>query len=271
MTIDLTTGLVLNAPLQDGLAASQTYTSLTGANGTLTNAVDTLTSRVAGPGGIYPFAANLDGTNDHIEFGNILNLAPNAPFSLNFFAKPNVINSAGTWYFAVKQVASGAFQGWYLFRNNLAGGNTYQFGFFDGSGNLEFKFPCTNTTANRHVSVNTTGATGKVADFTAYENGILQTKTIVGDTWVSGSTSNSIALAIGASVAGANAFPGALAGYHIYTGRILAQPEVAALIALGTTIAAVPNSSIQQPVKQAIVTSLTNFDIIRYRRKQWRN
>lgn len=63
---DIASNLVGHWELQDN-AASTTVVATVGTNGTLTNSGNTSASSVTGPGGSYPLALSLDGTNDFIN------------------------------------------------------------------------------------------------------------------------------------------------------------------------------------------------------------
>ena len=63
---DIASNLVGHWELQDN-AASTTVVATVGTDGTLTNSGNTSASSVTGPGGSYPLALSLDGTNDFIS------------------------------------------------------------------------------------------------------------------------------------------------------------------------------------------------------------
>ncbi len=81
---DITTGLVGQWNCQDS-AASTTVLKTVGSNATLVGAGNTSASSVTGPGGLYPLALRLDGTNDAIT--GTLTAAGTGAFSIALHMK----------------------------------------------------------------------------------------------------------------------------------------------------------------------------------------
>lgn len=138
-------------------------------------------------------STTFDGSTQKIDFGNNLNFAYNAPYSISFWAKPASLTTA--FKTIVGKAVGNPYQGWEIQQNlttieaDLAVDNTH---YIEVHGGANFS----STSTWYHVAVIYSGS-GTGAGYSMYINNSAQTVVTVSDTVGTGSTTNSNSLATG--------------------------------------------------------------------------
>tara|TARA_R110002020_G_scaffold205276_2_gene409839 strand:- start:165 stop:872 length:708 start_codon:yes stop_codon:yes gene_type:complete len=210
-------GLVFNTDPANRACYPKTGTTATDTigfiNGTLTNGTTFSNDNE----GIFGF----DGTDDYIDFGDVLDFDRFNPFSIGCWFKRN--RSGTSEFLVAKQESSGNYRGYtfllpdddnkltIVFRHNAA-----------GYGRLIVDGATAITDTNWHYGVVTYDGSSVTAGIKIYLDGLDNTGSVTGT--LSSTTVNSIPLQIGARNNG-NCFDGNIASTHIYN-RELSSSEV---------------------------------------------
>jgi hypothetical protein len=186
-------------------------------NATLTNGATYTTGKINN-------GFSLDGTNDYLAFGNVLNFDGSTPFSFSWWVK---INTAS--YNAHFGKFGGGFAGYEIANS---GGNIRLY-MASGSGTLDVTCGCGVTSGNWFHIVLTYDGSKTASGVKFYSNGVLKTNDAPASNNLTGSIATTGNLSIGCRTGGSSFVNGVMDEIAVWS-KVLSSTEVTELYNSGS-------------------------------------